>query len=89
VFRPFSLGAGHFSLALLGVMVISIPQPDEIVHEAADMRRKGATVAEIAAHLTDSNVPTRRGGRWSAEQVRSILARAEMHGLPQLPATAA
>jgi site-specific DNA recombinase len=61
----------------------------EVVYEIAAMRRTGATLAAIALHLTNSGVPTRRGGKWSPEQVRSILARAEMHGLPQLPATAA
>jgi site-specific DNA recombinase len=67
------------------------PKPGEIeiVYETAAMRRSGATLTEIASHLTDSEVPTRRGGRWSAEQVRSILERAKTHGLPQLPATAA
>jgi hypothetical protein len=67
------------------------PQPGEIeiVHETAAMRRSGATLADIASYLTNSGVPTRRGGRWSAEQVRSILERAKAHGVPQLPATAA
>jgi hypothetical protein len=47
------------------------------------------TLAEIAAFLTAANVPTRRGGKWGAEQIRSICERAKMHGLPQLSATAA
>jgi len=67
------------------------PQPGEIevVHEIASLRRTGAKLAAIASHLTSSGVPTRRGGRWSPEQVRSILQRVSTHGLPQLPATAA
>jgi DNA invertase Pin-like site-specific DNA recombinase len=67
------------------------PQPGEIeiVHEIVAMRRRGTKLADIAAYLTTSNVPTRRGGKWSAEQVRSICERAKTHGLPQLPATAA
>jgi site-specific DNA recombinase len=54
------------------------PQPGEIeiVYEIAGMRANGAKLADIASHLTSANVPTRRGGKWSAEQVRSILQRA-------------
>ena len=67
------------------------PQPGEVevVHKIASLRRTGAKLAAIASHLTSSGVPTRRGGRWSAEQVRSILARAKAVGPPQRPATAA
>jgi hypothetical protein len=59
------------------------------VHEIVAMRQRGTKLADIAAYLTTSNVPTRRGGRWSAEQVRSICERAKTHGLSQLSATAA
>jgi len=48
------------------------PQPGEIeiVYEIIAMRQRGTKLADIAAYLMTSNVPTRRGGRWSAEQVR-------------------
>lgn len=65
------------------------PVEIEIVHEIVAMRQRGTKLADIAAYLTTSNVPTRRGGRWSAEQVRSILERAKTHGLPELSANAA
>ena len=67
------------------------PQPGEIeiVHEIVSMRSRGMKLAGIAAFLTASNVPTRRGGRWSAEQIRSICNRAKTHGLPSSPAKAA
>ena len=67
------------------------PQPGEIeiVYEIVAMRSKGTKLAVIAAFLTASNVPTRRGGKWSAEQIRSILERVKTRGLPQLPVTAA
>lgn len=67
------------------------PQPGEIeiVHEIIAMRANGAKLVDIAAHLTASTVATRRGGKWSAEQVRSILERAKTQGLPQLAASAA
>ena len=67
------------------------PRADEIevVHRIIELRSKRMTLAAIASELTTSNVPTRRGGRWSAEQIRSILARVKRHGAPPLPATAA
>jgi site-specific DNA recombinase len=65
------------------------PGEIEIVHEIVAMRQRGRKLAEIAAYLTTSNVPTRRGGRWSAEQVRSILERAKTYGVPELSANAA
>jgi DNA invertase Pin-like site-specific DNA recombinase len=67
------------------------PQPGEIevVHEIVAMRERGLKLAEIAAYLIAANVATRRGGRWSAEQVRSILARVETQRLPHLAATIA
>lgn len=66
----------------------------EIVRMIVELRErkpqgKKMTLAEIGAYLTAANVPTRRGGKWGAEQVRSILERAKTHGVPQLPATAA
>lgn len=61
----------------------------EIVHRIVELRSKKKTLADIASLLTTSNVPTRRGGRWSAEQVRSILQRVKEHGLAESPATAA
>src|SRR3954462_712350 len=67
------------------------PQPGEIeiVHEIVAMRQRGTKLANIAAHLTTSNVHTRRGGRWSPEQVRSICERAKTHGLPSSATAAA
>jgi DNA invertase Pin-like site-specific DNA recombinase len=66
----------------------------EIVATIVELREKKTqgkkmTLAEIAAYLTSSNVPTRRGGKWGAEQVRSILERAKTHGVAHLPANAA
>lgn len=65
----------------------------EIVAKIVELRQKEPhgkkmTLADIASYLTRSNVPTRRGGKWGAEQVRSILERAKTHGVPQLPASA-
>lgn len=47
----------------------------EIVAKIMELREKKMTLTEIAVFLTTSKVPTRRGGRWSAEQIRSILER--------------
>ncbi|HEY6138077.1 MAG TPA: recombinase family protein [Thermoanaerobaculia bacterium] len=54
------------------------------MHEIVAMRQGGTKLADIASFLTTSNVPTRRGGGWSAEQVRSIFERSKTHDLPQL-----
>ena len=61
----------------------------EVVHRIVELRSRKMTLAHIASQLTTSNVPTRRGGKWSAEQVRSILEKVKLYGPPQLPATAA
>jgi site-specific DNA recombinase len=53
----------------------------EVVHRVVELRAKKTTLADIAALLTSSNVPTRRGGKWSAEQIRSILERAKTCGV--------
>lgn len=49
----------------------------EVVHNVLALRAEGRPLAEIAAHLTAAGVPTRRGGRWSGEQVRSMLKQAQ------------
>lgn len=46
-----------------------------IVDEIVAMREAGETLAIIANRLAARGVTTRRGGRWSPEQVRSILNR--------------
>ena len=60
----------------------------EFVRRIVELREQEMTLTDIAAYLTSSKVPTRRGGRWGAEQVRSILERAKTHAVP-LPASAA
>lgn len=61
----------------------------EVVAKIIELRAKKMTLADIAAYLTSFKVPTRRGGRWGAEQVRSILERAKTRGRAQLAANAA
>jgi hypothetical protein len=57
----------------------------EVVYRIVELRAKKTTLADIAVYLTASNVPTRRGGRWSAEQVRSICERAKTQALADNP----
>jgi len=52
----------------------------EVIGQIVELRAKKTTLAAIATHLTDTSVPTRRGGKWSAEQVRAILERAKALG---------
>jgi DNA invertase Pin-like site-specific DNA recombinase len=48
----------------------------------AEMRSAGHSLRQIAAALTERGVRTARGGAWSADAVRSVLARmASMHGI--------
>ncbi len=61
----------------------------EVVQQIVALRTEKKTLAAIAGHLATSNVPTRRGGRWSAEQVRSILERANVQRIEQPKNTAA
>jgi site-specific DNA recombinase len=49
----------------------------EVVAKIVELRETKMTLTGIASHLTTCRIPTRRGGRWSAEQVRAILARAK------------
>lgn len=41
------------------------------------LRSQGATLREIAEALNSSGVPTARGGRWQASQVKRVLERLE------------
>jgi DNA invertase Pin-like site-specific DNA recombinase len=52
-------------------------QADEmaVVSKIINLRRSGMTQKEIARQLRDDQIPTKRGGVWRQEQVRSILAR--------------
>jgi site-specific DNA recombinase len=45
---------------------------------AVELRGEGRTLREVAQALTDEGRPTSRGGRWGAETVRLLLARASM-----------
>src|SRR4051794_22423024 len=61
----------------------------DVIHRIVELRSRKMTLAHIASQLTTSNVPTQRGGKWSAEQARSILESVKLYGPPQLPAMAA
>ncbi|MBT9385455.1 recombinase family protein [Pseudooceanicola sp. CBS1P-1] len=41
------------------------------------LRSQGATLREIAATLNSSGVPTARGGKWQASQVKRVIERLE------------
>jgi site-specific DNA recombinase len=58
----------------------------EIVQMIVGLRERGETLMTIADQLTRDGVPTRRGGRWSAEHVRLVLDRVKRYGLPSLAA---
>lgn len=54
----------------------SIDAEAATIERIREMRRT-MSLREIALELQHANVPTRRGGQWSAEIVRRILARSE------------
>lgn len=45
----------------------------EIGQEIADMKARGWSLWEIAHHLNDLGVKTRRGGEWQATTVKRVL----------------
>lgn len=48
-----------------------------------ELRAQGLSLRQIASTLASEGRPTKRGGRWSAEQVRVALARHSRVKLPQ------
>lgn len=53
----------------------ALPEEGERVEEIRQLRAAGKTLKQIADHLTDVGVPTKRGGRWSPQHVNLILQR--------------
>jgi hypothetical protein len=43
-----------------------------------ELHEKGMSAKAIARILTARDVPTRRGGSWTTQQVRGLLARARL-----------
>lgn len=43
------------------------------VEQVLALRKEGRSLRAIARQMEDDDVPTRRGGRWSAQTVRNIL----------------
>jgi len=48
---------------------------DRVAQTILPLRRGGASLREIAEALNSSGVPTARGGRWQASQVKRVLER--------------
>ena len=63
-----------------------VQQRPEALQLAVTMRRKGATLAQIAEALTDSGIPTAQGGQWWRSTVRGLL---ESHRLDEEAVAAA
>ncbi len=64
-------------LAADGSTLEALPEEQEVLADMRAMRGAGRSLRFIAGALTARNVPTKRGGRWSAETVRSTLKSAE------------
>lgn len=50
-----------------------------VVKEVFALREAGKTLQAIADHLNESNVPTKRGGKWSKVHVRDMISREEFY----------
>lgn len=50
---------------------------DKVAGVVQPLRAQGATLREIAEALNTSGVPTARGGKWQASQVKRVLERLE------------
>jgi site-specific DNA recombinase len=55
-----------------------VPNPQEhaAIEEMKSLKAEGHSLRGIAAYLIDKGVSTKKGGRWSAQGVKSILMRA-------------
>lgn len=49
------------------------PAAAEVVRRVFKARRRGSSLREIAAQINAEGIPTRRGARWTAVQVKNIL----------------
>ena len=47
----------------------------DIASAVVPLRERGASLREIAAQLSTQEIPTPRGGAWSADAVRRVLLR--------------
>lgn len=56
--------------------LVEAPGELRVLDRMQQLRSAGLSFAAVAAALIDDSVPTKRGGKWSAETVRRILARA-------------
>lgn len=61
-----------------------VPAEIKVLRRVQRLRADGRSLREIAEELTRSGVPTRRGGRWSAQHVRLLLQR-QPGGAPAPP----
>ena len=51
------------------------PMEQLVLQQMKNMRENGASLAEIARHLTEMGIPTKNGGRWQANTINVILGR--------------
>ena len=57
------------------VQVNAKARAEKVAGIVTPLRDRGATLREIAAQLDAAGVPTARGGRWQASQVKRVLDR--------------
>ena len=67
------VGAPAYGFRIIGHALVPVPEELSIVGEIRRLRADGKTLREIARLLIDRGIPTRRGGRWSAQAISYIL----------------
>lgn len=59
------------------IQVDAMARADKVAGVVKPLRAQGASLREIAEALNASGVPTARGGKWQASQVKRVLERLE------------
>ncbi|MCO6459272.1 MAG: recombinase family protein [Pirellulaceae bacterium] len=72
-------GAVSLTLNFTGLEVLGSPKTVEILTEIHELRKRGASLQEIADHLNEKNWRTSRGCRWSLQGVSKALRRIRKH----------
>ncbi len=70
-----------YDLAADGVMLVPNASEQAAIAAMQNLRIAGNTLREIADYLTDTNIPTKEGGRWNYTSVRGILARSSTNSV--------
>lgn len=66
-------GAPAYGWRIEGEALVEVPHEQEGIGLARDLRAQGASLEAIGQELSKAGFPSKRGGRWHAKTVKSIL----------------